>query len=142
MDDVDEKATIDYVQRGWFVALLLGTLFSAGLGSVVARRGMAFAGDRRNRRAHHRKSTQRTHRSVRQPAELATLAMALNLMLGRLEASFVRMSQFAEDVAHELRTPIHNMMGEAKSPCRPSASPRNTAGFWSPAWKSSNGCRA
>jgi two-component system heavy metal sensor histidine kinase CusS len=35
-------------------------------------------------------------------------------MLGRLEDSFVRMSQFAEDVAHELRTPIHNMMGEAE----------------------------
>jgi two-component system heavy metal sensor histidine kinase CusS len=35
-------------------------------------------------------------------------------MLGRLEDSFNRLSRFSADLAHELRTPIHNLMGEAE----------------------------
>lgn len=115
MDDAEEEATIDNVQRGALVALLLGIMVSASLGGVVARRGMkplreiAAAAERIT-------ANQLNERidPVRQPDELATLATALNRMLGRLQDSFVRMSQFAEDLAHELRTPIHNMMGEAE----------------------------
>jgi two-component system heavy metal sensor histidine kinase CusS len=115
MDDADDKATIDSVQRGSFVALLLGTLFSAGLGGVVARRGMKPLRDIAVT-AERITANQLNERidPVCQPEELAALATALNRMLGRLEDAFVRMSQFAEDVAHELRTPIHNMMGEAE----------------------------
>ena len=46
------------------------------------------------------------------PAELSTLAQAFNAMLDRLEDSFARVSRFSDDVAHELRTPIHNLRGE------------------------------
>jgi two-component system heavy metal sensor histidine kinase CusS len=35
-------------------------------------------------------------------------------MLARLEDSFTRLSQFSADLAHELRTPIGNMLGEAQ----------------------------
>jgi two-component system heavy metal sensor histidine kinase CusS len=35
-------------------------------------------------------------------------------MLKRLEDSFVRLSQFSADIAHELRTPIGNIRGEAE----------------------------
>jgi two-component system heavy metal sensor histidine kinase CusS len=35
-------------------------------------------------------------------------------MLERLEDSFTRLSQFSADLAHELRTPIANMLGEAQ----------------------------
>ena len=35
-------------------------------------------------------------------------------MLKRLDDSFTRLSQFSADLAHELRTPIANMMGEAQ----------------------------
>jgi len=35
-------------------------------------------------------------------------------MLNRLEDSFTRLSQFSFDLAHELRTPINNLMGEAE----------------------------
>jgi len=35
-------------------------------------------------------------------------------MLTRLEDSFTRLSQFSADLAHELRTPINNLMGEAE----------------------------
>ncbi len=35
-------------------------------------------------------------------------------MLTRLDDSFTRLSQFSADLAHELRTPIANMLGEAQ----------------------------
>jgi two-component system heavy metal sensor histidine kinase CusS len=35
-------------------------------------------------------------------------------MLERLEDSFTRLSQFSADLAHELRTPIANLLGEAE----------------------------
>jgi two-component system, OmpR family, heavy metal sensor histidine kinase CusS len=48
------------------------------------------------------------------PRELQPLAIAFDDMLKRLDDSFTRLSQFSADLAHELRTPISNMMGEAQ----------------------------
>jgi two-component system heavy metal sensor histidine kinase CusS len=48
------------------------------------------------------------------PRELRPLASAFDEMLKRLDDSFTRLSQFSADLAHELRTPIANMMGEAQ----------------------------
>src|SRR5204863_7101467 len=48
------------------------------------------------------------------PTELRPLAASFDDMLGRLEDSFTRLSQFSADLAHELRTPIGNMLGEAQ----------------------------
>ncbi len=45
------------------------------------------------------------------PDELRQLAWSFNGMLDRLEASFARISQFSEDIAHELRTPVNNLRG-------------------------------
>lgn len=46
------------------------------------------------------------------PAELSGLAGTFNSMLDRLQESFARISQFSDDAAHELRTPINNLRGE------------------------------
>ncbi|MBI5786074.1 MAG: heavy metal sensor histidine kinase [Rhodocyclales bacterium] len=48
------------------------------------------------------------------PAELAELAETLNQMLARLEDSFRRISDFSGDLAHELRTPVSNLMTETQ----------------------------
>ena len=48
------------------------------------------------------------------PAELADLVGALNAMLSRLEASFVRLSDFSSDLAHEFRTPVSNLLMQAQ----------------------------
>ena len=48
------------------------------------------------------------------PRELQPLALAFDEMLKRLDDSFTRLSQFSADLAHELRTPITNMLGEAQ----------------------------
>lgn len=48
------------------------------------------------------------------PAELAELATSLNEMLARLEDAFHRLSDFSSDIAHELRTPVSNLMTETQ----------------------------
>ncbi len=48
------------------------------------------------------------------PRELQGLSAAFNQTLERLEDSFRRLSQFSSDLAHDLRTPIGNLMGEAQ----------------------------
>jgi two-component system heavy metal sensor histidine kinase CusS len=52
--------------------------------------------------------------SAQWPRELQPLATAFDAMLDRLEDSFKRLSQFSADLAHELRTPVTNMLGEAQ----------------------------
>jgi two-component system heavy metal sensor histidine kinase CusS len=45
------------------------------------------------------------------PAELRVVADAFNGVMDRLQDAFTRLDQFAADVAHELRTPVHNLRG-------------------------------
>ena len=48
------------------------------------------------------------------PAELRELADGLNDMLQRLQDSFRRLDEFSSDLAHEVRTPIANMLGQTE----------------------------
>ena len=44
------------------------------------------------------------------PPELAQLAGTMNAMLERLDDAFQRLSAFSADIAHELRTPLSNLL--------------------------------
>ena len=48
------------------------------------------------------------------PVEIAELSETLNEMLERLEDAFQRLDNFSSDIAHELRTPINNVMMQAQ----------------------------
>ncbi len=48
------------------------------------------------------------------PNEVRDLVIAFNGMLGRLESSFRRLSDFSADIAHELRTPVSNLMTQTE----------------------------
>jgi len=48
------------------------------------------------------------------PQELAALAAAFNQMLARLEDAFRRLADFSSDIAHELRTPVSNLMTQTQ----------------------------
>lgn len=57
-----------------------------------------------------------THRIPveRLPQELADLAQGINFMLHRLDGGVQQLSQFSDDLAHELRSPITNLMARAQ----------------------------
>jgi two-component system heavy metal sensor histidine kinase CusS len=48
------------------------------------------------------------------PTELVESAAAFNHMLDRLQGAFDRLSGFSSELAHDLRTPIGNLLGEAQ----------------------------
>jgi two-component system heavy metal sensor histidine kinase CusS len=48
------------------------------------------------------------------PVELVESTMAFNHMLDRLQNAFERLSAFSSDLAHDLRTPVGNLLGEAQ----------------------------
>jgi two-component system heavy metal sensor histidine kinase CusS len=48
------------------------------------------------------------------PVEFSDLAQGLNDMLGRLQADFSRLQEFSGDLAHELRTPINNLLTQTQ----------------------------
>ena len=54
--------------------------------------------------------------------ELKPLCNALNQMLARLEDGFAQLSRFSEDLAHEMRTPLGNLMGHTQQTLRRSRS--------------------
>lgn len=103
----------DY-RRALFAAILFGGLFAAALGFLVARNGLRplrqMAETASSISASHLE-----HRLEEQnvPQELKVLAATFNAMLERLRESFARLSNFSSDLAHELRTPINNLMGQS-----------------------------
>ncbi len=48
------------------------------------------------------------------PTELKLLAIAFNDMLDRLETAVEKLSDFSSDLAHEIRTPINNLMTQTQ----------------------------
>lgn len=48
------------------------------------------------------------------PIEILGLSETLNNMLERLDSSFQRLENFSSDIAHELRTPINNLMMQSQ----------------------------
>ncbi|MCP5269383.1 MAG: heavy metal sensor histidine kinase [Zoogloeaceae bacterium] len=86
-------------------------LLTGLLGWLAASRGLAPL--RRMRERAETVSAQNLDRRLPTdavPPELADLANTLNEMLDRLEEAFHRLSDFSSDIAHELRTPISNLM--------------------------------
>lgn len=91
--------------------MIVATMLSALLGWWVSRQGLAPL------RAMGAKAKSVTAKHLDQrlsveslPVELGALAIELNLMLDRLEESFNRLTHFSSDIAHELRTPISNLV--------------------------------
>jgi len=115
LDVSPENTLIAEYRRKLAFVLFLGILCSAGAGIFVARRGMQPL--KEITRTVQRITSTCLHERIgtmQWPKELVSLASAFDNMLQRLEDSFIRLSQFSADLAHELRTPINNLMGEAE----------------------------
>ncbi len=115
LDMSHEDAIVGDYRRKVALVILGGIFCSALMGYMIAREGLrpltalttAFK---------RIGAEQLQHRigTAQWPEEIAVLAGAFDKMLERLEDSFTALSQFSADLAHELRTPINNLRGEAE----------------------------
>ncbi len=101
-------------KRLW-LAIVASIALTALLGWIAARRGLAPVRELAHMTqgiSANRLGERLPPQSV--PSELVDLAIAFNDMLARLEGSFRRLSDFSSDLAHELRTPISNLMTQTQ----------------------------
>jgi len=114
--DVSQKEALLARYRYWFWAILATSVAIFPLvGYRIARQGIRPVEEIANT-ARHISSTNLRERIHPEgyPSELASLAGTFNQMLDRLEESFERISRFSADIAHDLRTPVNNIRGEAE----------------------------
>ena len=114
-----DRSSDERVERNFavlFIILLCGSVLSAVfIAIIVTRRGLRPL-EQMTRSLGRVDPTHLKERVAPAgwPRELQPLALAFDDMLKRLDDSFTRLSQFSADLAHELRTPIANMLGEAQ----------------------------
>ncbi|RSL14674.1 two-component system heavy metal sensor histidine kinase CusS [Edaphobacter aggregans] len=114
--DVSQEVELLARYRMWFWGILLATSILFPLvGYRIARHGIRPV-EEIAATARRITSTNLRERigSEGYPSELASLAGTFNEMLERLEESFERISRFTADIAHDLRTPVNNIRGEAE----------------------------
>lgn len=95
--------------------LLAAIVFSGVLGWWAARRGLYQLRIMKERAQHvtgQRLDQRMPVEAV--PVEFADLAESLNTMLARLQSDFARLQEFSSDLAHELRTPINNLLTQTQ----------------------------
>jgi two-component system heavy metal sensor histidine kinase CusS len=115
LDVTDEDALIEKYRFKMGMSVSIGLLLSGALGYLTTRRGLQPLQKMAIKVAQITETD--LHQRIRTgvwPRELDQLTIALDAMLGRLEDSFTRLSEFSANLAHELRTPINNLRGEAE----------------------------
>ncbi len=102
-------------QRATWAGVALAALVAALFGWFAAHRGLAPL--RRVTETARGLSAERLGERLDPrdaPAEVRDHVVALNDMLARLEAAFQRLSDYSADIAHELRTPVSNLMTQTQ----------------------------
>lgn len=110
-----EQDVLSRYRRDIAIVLIGGLLIASALGAVITRHGLQPVAN--IARATERIGVLQLQERIQTgpwPRELLSLAAAFDRMLDRLQEAFERLSQFSADLAHELRNPINNLMGEAQ----------------------------
>lgn len=106
----DQEFMVEFREFLWF-GMILAALAMGWLAWVAVRKGLSPLNDVSAMMANI--SAQRLDMPIPTsgvPQELKELVSSFNTMLARLDDSFRRLSEFSSDIAHELRTPIQNLM--------------------------------
>lgn len=115
LDIAHHERFMETFRQGLGLAMGLAALAAAALGWAATRAGLRPL--RRVTALAASLSASRLGERLPQdqaPAEIAALAAAFNAMLTRLEDGFRRLSEFSSDIAHELRTPLSNLMTQTQ----------------------------
>ena len=121
-DTAQADRILSRVRLTILLACLVGSLLAGALGYLAADRGLRPV--RRLAQAAARIGAENLDVKTEDlkerldiegvPLELRELAGSFNAMLSRLAESFARLSAFSADLAHELRTPLGNLMLQAQ----------------------------
>ena len=121
---LDALIAIDMEDHMQFMAQLQRTLTLYALGAILVSGVLgwfaAYKGMAPLRAMKTQATTVSSHRLDERmpieavPVEMADLAQELNKMLDRLQNDFQRLSEFSSDLAHELRTPISNLLTQTQ----------------------------
>ncbi len=112
LDRTDDDLLDQMRDRSWLL-MTFSVLACAAVGYTIAQRSIRPVENisRTVQQIHpHRLHERIDTREL--PRELAVLAQTFNSMLDRLSRAFTSVSQFSDNAAHELRTPIANLQNE------------------------------
>ena len=111
LDITHHQHFLQGMQRLIWLTVGLSALTTALLGAWAARSGLRPLRQMGQVAASVSARSLTTRLPVAQmPEELAELASSMNAMLQRLDDAFQRLSAFSADIAHELRTPLSNLL--------------------------------
>lgn len=104
-----------FMRETLWIYLAVAVPLSAIIGWWIARAGLRPLRDMRARAQVITAERLQARMPVESaPVELADLAQSLNDMLDRLQRDFERLGDFASNLAHELRTPIGNLLTQTQ----------------------------
>ncbi|MCE0915600.1 heavy metal sensor histidine kinase [Pseudomonas mosselii] len=111
LDITHHQHFLQGMQRLIWLTVGLSALVTALLGAWAVRRGLKPLRRMGKVAASVNARSLTTRLPVAEmPEELAELAGTVNAMLQRLDDAFQRLSAFSADIAHELRTPLSNLL--------------------------------
>ncbi|MCE1113934.1 MULTISPECIES: heavy metal sensor histidine kinase [Pseudomonas] len=111
LDITHHQHFLQGMQRLIWLTVGLSALATALLGAWAARRGLKPLRQMGKVAASVNARSLTTRLPLAQlPEELAELGATVNAMLQRLDDAFQRLSAFSADIAHELRTPLSNLL--------------------------------
>ncbi|VVE47148.1 HAMP domain-containing protein [Pandoraea cepalis] len=111
----DRRSLLDRYRIDVLLAMAAGAVLVGILGYAVTRRGfrpIRSIGRQTSRIEAHNLGERLDIRGA--PLELQDIALSVNRMLDRLERAFVRLSQFSSDLAHDMRTPLANVISSSQ----------------------------
>jgi two-component system heavy metal sensor histidine kinase CusS len=114
----DGQDRIEVIQRfraSLVVATGVGVVLATVVGAFLARRELKPA--HRLAKQVNRVNVEKLEYRVAVPArptEVRMVASAFNAMLERVETGYERLYRFSADLAHDLRTPLNNLIGHAE----------------------------
>lgn len=115
MDISSQRKMIEGYQRDMMLVLIMSIMGSASIVIFLTGRGLRpLAEMTKSIRYISIAQLKERLNPADWPTELSNLAGDFNNMMNRIEEGVIRLSQFSADLAHELRTPINNLIGEAE----------------------------